>query len=138
MRNHSFNQIILLSKKPTHAHITNNNQSSSVVSTLNLDLFENELFCFPNPPQKPPSNASPDEQALFWKLLHNYYAIIARPRFGKRSESFVKHPSYLETGHFDSAPSASSEYDMDRFNHPINVDSVYTFENSDKKRRRRR
>ncbi|CAF1251735.1 unnamed protein product [Adineta ricciae] len=93
---------------------------------------------FPNPPQKPPSNASPDEQALFWKLLHNYYAIIARPRFGKRSESFVKHPSYLETGHFDSAPSASSEYDMDRFNHPINVDSVYTFENSDKKRRRRR
>ena len=35
---------------------------------------------FPNPPQRPPSDASPDEQALFWKLLHNYYAIIARPR----------------------------------------------------------
>ncbi len=35
---------------------------------------------FPNPPQRPPSNASPNEQALFWKLLHNYYAIIARPR----------------------------------------------------------
>ncbi len=35
---------------------------------------------FPNPPQKPSSNASPDEQAQFWRLLHNYYAIIARPR----------------------------------------------------------
>ena len=35
---------------------------------------------FPNPPQFPPPNASPDEWALFWKLLHNYYAIIARPR----------------------------------------------------------
>ena len=35
---------------------------------------------FPNPPAKPPANATLDEQALFWKLLHNYYAIIARPR----------------------------------------------------------
>jgi len=35
---------------------------------------------FPNPPQKPSPHASPEEQALFWKLLHNYYAIIARPR----------------------------------------------------------
>lgn len=35
---------------------------------------------FPNPPQFPLPNASPDEWALFWKLLHNYYAIIARPR----------------------------------------------------------
>jgi hypothetical protein len=35
---------------------------------------------FPNPPQFPPPNASADEWTLFWKLLHNYYAIIARPR----------------------------------------------------------
>jgi hypothetical protein len=53
---------------------------------LNLLLFSivsvqlTRSASFPNPPQKPPSNASPDEQALFWKLLHNYYAIIARPR----------------------------------------------------------
>ncbi|CAF0791734.1 unnamed protein product [Didymodactylos carnosus] len=33
----------------------------------------------------PSQNASPDEWHLFWKLLHNYYAIIARPRFGKRT-----------------------------------------------------
>lgn len=59
---------------------------------ISLSLFVNILILciisfqltssasFPNPPQKPPANASPDEQALFWKLLHNYYAIIARPR----------------------------------------------------------
>ncbi|CAF0796664.1 unnamed protein product [Didymodactylos carnosus] len=33
----------------------------------------------------PNQNASPEEWNLFWKLLHNYYAIIARPRFGKRT-----------------------------------------------------
>jgi len=35
---------------------------------------------FPSLPQKPPPDATPEEQALFWKLLHNYYAILARPR----------------------------------------------------------
>jgi hypothetical protein len=35
---------------------------------------------FPNPPQFPPPNASADEWSLFLRLLHNYYAIIARPR----------------------------------------------------------
>ncbi|CAF0810665.1 unnamed protein product [Adineta ricciae] len=41
---------------------------------------------FPDPPPIPPPNASPDDWIRFWKLLHSYYAIIARPRFGKRSE----------------------------------------------------
>jgi hypothetical protein len=35
---------------------------------------------YPNPPQRPPPNASDDEWANFLRLLHNYYAIIARPR----------------------------------------------------------
>ena len=49
-----------------------------VVSIVSVQLTASASF--PNPPQRPPSDASPDEQALFWKLLHNYYAIIARPR----------------------------------------------------------
>ncbi|UJR30367.1 hypothetical protein I4U23_017902 [Adineta vaga] len=114
---------------------------STFVSLLLFSILSVHLTSsasFPNPPQKPPSNASPDEQALFWKLLHNYYAIIARPRFGKRSDSLSKHRSFVETGPLDSMPSISSEYEMDRFNHPVNVDSIYTFENLDQRRRRRR
>lgn len=56
---------------------------SIIVSILLFSILSIQLtssVSFPNPPQKPPSDASPDEQALFWKLLHNYYAIIARPR----------------------------------------------------------
>jgi hypothetical protein len=49
-----------------------------IFSIISVQLTSSASF--PNPPQRPPKNASPDEQALFWKLLHNYYAIIARPR----------------------------------------------------------
>jgi hypothetical protein len=49
-----------------------------IFSIISVQLTSSASF--PNPPQKPRSDASPDEQALFWKLLHNYYAIIARPR----------------------------------------------------------
>lgn len=60
--------------------------SINVLILVNILLFSiifiqlTSSATFPNPPQKPPSDASPDEQALFWKLLHNYYAIMARPR----------------------------------------------------------
>lgn len=48
---------------------------------------------FPNPPQFPAPTASADEWALFWRLLHNYYAIIARPRFvpSHRLFFFISH-----------------------------------------------
>ncbi len=49
-----------------------------LISIISIQLTTSASF--PNPPQRPPPDASPDEQALFWKLLHNYYAIIARPR----------------------------------------------------------
>ena len=35
---------------------------------------------FPSPPVFPSPDASPEEWTHFWKLLQNYYAIIARPR----------------------------------------------------------
>ncbi|CAF1300967.1 unnamed protein product [Adineta steineri] len=116
-----------------------------ILSLITIQLTSSASF--PNPPQKPPSNASPDEQALFWKLLHNYYAIIARPRFGKRSDlssTYSKHPLYID---HDSIPSVSSENYMNYMlnenarnanDQPINVDNIYTFGYSDQRRRRRR
>jgi len=111
-----------------------------IFSIISVQLTSSASF--PNPPQKPPSDASPDEQALFWKLLHNYYAIIARPRFGKRSDSsaiYSKYPSFLEIVKHNSIPSFSSEYDMNE-NIPnanrFNVDNYYTFEYPDRRRRR--
>ena len=53
------------------------------LSLLVISIFIIQLTSsasFPNPPQFPSPNASADEWTLFWKLLHNYYAIIARPR----------------------------------------------------------
>lgn len=105
---------------------------------------------FPNPPQRPPSNASPEEQALFWKLLHNYYAIIARPRFGKRFDpvpSYTKHSSFVPIIDQDSIGLLSSVYNMDHMlpkhmpnanDQRINVDSFYAFGYPDQRRRRRR
>ena len=49
-----------------------------VFSMISVQLTSSASF--PNPPQFPPPNASADEWSLFFKLLHNYYAIIARPR----------------------------------------------------------
>jgi len=93
------------------------------------------------------SNASPDEQALFWKLLHNYYAIIARPRFGKRFDSsaaYSQHPFVGIVKH-NAVPSYPSEYDMGHIlnanipnENPINVEQYYTIEYPDRRRRRRR
>ncbi|CAF3459503.1 unnamed protein product [Rotaria socialis] len=104
---------------------------------------------FPNPPQRPPSNASPDEQALFWKLLHNYYAIIARPRFGKRfspASSYSKHAPFLPTANPDSIGLLSSAYNTNRMlnkNIPnandqrTDDDNFYVLEYADQRRRRR-
>ncbi|UJR16184.1 hypothetical protein I4U23_003094 [Adineta vaga] len=52
---------------------------------------------YPDPPPLPPPDASPHDWARFWNLLHGYYAIIARPRFGKRSELRMinSRPSFL-------------------------------------------
>lgn len=52
-----------------------------VFSIVSVQLTSSASF--PNPPQLPLPNASADEWTLFWKLLHNYYAIIARPRLNK-------------------------------------------------------
>lgn len=52
---------------------------------------------FPNPPQVPSTSATPEEWELFWKLLHNYYAIIARPRYYSILVFFV----FDDCFHFD-------------------------------------
>ncbi|CAF0763004.1 unnamed protein product [Rotaria sordida] len=119
-----------------------------ILSVISFQLTSSASF--PNPPQRPPSNASPDEQALFWKLLHNYYAIIARPRFGKRFNSaspYTQQSSFIPIIDQDSIDLFPSVYDMDHMlakNNPnvndrrINVDSFYAFGYPDQKRRRRR
>lgn len=54
-----------------------------LVSIVSIHLTSSASF--PNPPPFPPPNASPDDWTTFWKLLHNYYAIIARPRLIKHN-----------------------------------------------------
>ncbi|CAF0865939.1 unnamed protein product [Rotaria sordida] len=102
---------------------------------------------FPNPPQFPSPNASADEWTLFWKLLHNYYAIIARPRFGKRYNSMLsqsKHPSLLTILNPNFLSSSSYDNDLNYMlsenNHNANddqkvdFDELYTFMPSNQKR----
>ncbi|CAF2518089.1 unnamed protein product [Rotaria sp. Silwood2] len=119
-----------------------------ILSVISFQLTSSASF--PNPPQRPPSNASPEEQALFWKLLHNYYAIIARPRFGKRfnsASSYTKHSSFIPIVDQDSIGLLSSVYNMDHMlpknipninDQQINLDSFYAFGYPDQRRRRRR
>ncbi|CAF2368828.1 unnamed protein product [Rotaria sp. Silwood2] len=115
-----------------------------------ISVHRTSSASFPNPPQFPPPNASADEWTLFWKLLHNYYAIIARPRFGKRYDSILsqsKQPSLLTIIN-PNFPSSSSSYENDlnyifsENDHNVNddqkmgFDEIYTFMPSNQKRRR--
>ncbi|CAF0841491.1 unnamed protein product [Rotaria sp. Silwood1] len=119
-----------------------------VFSIISVHLTSSASF--PNPPQFPPPNASADEWTLFWKLLHNYYAIIARPRFGKRYNSILsqsKEPSLLTilNPNFSSS-SSSSSYDNDlnymlsendhnaNDDQKIDFDDLYAFMPSNQKR----
>jgi len=89
---------------------------SVIVSLLVFAIFSvrhTSTASFPNPPQMPSHNAPPEDWALFWKLLHNYYAIIARPRFGKRFDPISSEQEHEPVVSFldrDSATSSSRNF----------------------------
>ncbi|CAF1416583.1 unnamed protein product [Adineta steineri] len=67
---------------------------SYVISLLIFSIISIQLTSsasFPHPPHFPSPDASPEEWSSFLKLLHNYYAIMSRPRYGKRSQSIMTH-----------------------------------------------
>jgi len=104
---------------------------------------------FPNPPHMPSQYASQDDWALFWKLLHNYYAIIARPRFGKRFDPILsqqEHQPIVSIFGHQSVPSPSqkdikymlSETDQNADDQRMNSDELFALIYPDRRRRRRR
>ncbi|CAF1257593.1 unnamed protein product [Rotaria magnacalcarata] len=90
---------------------------------------------FPNPPSFPPPNASLEQWRTFWILLHNYYAIIARPRFGKRHDSVLsrsEHPSLVTTLNSNVASPSLYEADLNGIlgqnSRHVNVDQKIHFD----------
>ncbi|CAF3313759.1 unnamed protein product [Rotaria socialis] len=103
---------------------------------------------FPNPPSFPPPNASPEQWRAFWILLHNYYAIIARPRFGKRHDSVLshlEHPSLVTTLNSNFASPSLYETDLNDIfgqnsrnanaDQKAHFDELYTFVPTNRKQR---
>jgi hypothetical protein len=52
---------------------------------LSVVIIQVNATDYPQPPTVPPKFESADDVQRYLNLLHNYYLVVGRPRFGKRS-----------------------------------------------------